>query len=244
MTPVLRVPPVRRAGLGRLGPLALLALLAPSAGCAALVYAGAAGVVAVGPTMMPLAAGAGTFEMGATMLGDGTRADGTTLESGGGFRMASVGRARLGRLDVLAHGRTEVGTFGRDRLYGWTGADLGPGLRLGHRLTLGVGVGYSYGGYPQNAHNVPARLGLYYRGASVALRVSAYAGWRLGEATELAPAAAFGPGWQTWGVDGAIMLGGVGKGLSLGFTVDQQDGFTVSALTIGATITPDGATDR
>lgn len=222
--------------------LAVCALAMSSTGCL-LGYVGAAGAVAMGPTVLPLAGaqtgkGDGTFEMGLTMLGDGRGPMDTTVEKGGGFRMASVGKMGAGRIVALAHGRTEVGLFGEDRRYGWTGADVGPGVRLG-RTTLGVGLGYSFGGYPQSKHNVPAVLALYYRGESVAFRTAAYAGWRFGDADTFPEAEAFGPGWKTAGFDAAVILGGAGKGVSVGITIDRQDDITVSALTIGATLTPE-----
>ena len=218
------------------------ALALSSAGCYVAVPA-VAGAVAMGPTLLPLVGasngtGDGTFEMGLTMLGEGKGPDDTTVEKGGGFRMASVGTIGSGRFVGVAHGRTELGLFGEDRRYGWTGADIGPGLRLG-RTTLGLGLGYSYGGYPQSKHEVPAVLSLYYRGSSVALRTAVYAGWRFGDADTFPEAEAFGPGWKTSGFDAAVILGGEGKGLSVGITFDRQDDITVSALTIGATLTPE-----
>lgn len=213
-----------------------------SAGCVPL-YAGAAGVVTVGPTVMPVMGtkggnGDGLLEVGGTMLAEGARADGTKLPGGGGLRLHSIARLGNSRLSAMTFGRTELGSFDHDG-YGSTGAELGPGLRLGERVTVGAGLGYEFGGYPQNAHNVPARVGMLVHAGGFVLHGSAYAAWRFGDGGAYpAATSSFGPGWNSWGLDASIGFA-VPKGLSAGFTVDHQDDIAIGALTISGVLTPD-----
>jgi hypothetical protein len=135
------------------------------------------------------------------------------------------------------NGRVEAGFFGRDRAYGLTGFDVGPGLRFG-RGFVGVTVGYKYGGYPQIGHAVPLRLAaLWHLDPAFTLHGSVYAGWRFGIRDEW-PAAArtIGP-WNTWGGELALALG-ARKGLSMGATFDREDDIRVLTIHIAAMMGP------
>ncbi len=223
-------------------PTAAAMLALASAGCVPL-YAGAAGAVTVGPTVLPVMGtkdgkGDGLLEVGGTMLAEGERADGTKLPGGGGLRLHGIARLGNARLSAMTFGRTELGSFDHDG-YGSTGAEIGPGLRLGESVTVGAGLGYEFGGYPQNAHNVPARVGMLVHAGGFVLHGSAYAAWRFGEGSAYPAATSqFGPGWNSWGIDASIGFAAP-KGLSAGFTVDHQDDIAIGALTISGVLTPE-----
>lgn len=218
-----------------------LLVAAPASGCAVL-YAGAAGTALLGPPIMPGLAGKeredSAVEMGPAVVSDGVAADDSKVEGGGAFRIQSMGVRGDGRLVLVANGRGEVGTFGVDRVYGLTGADIGPGLRATRHLTFGATVGYSYGGYAQSAHEFPARLSMRYGNGGFAFRASPYGGWRIGEDATLPRATTtWGPGWDRWGLDAGVLgLSEGGKGLGLSLAVDHQDGLTVTSLALSATL--------
>ena len=157
------------------------------------------------------------------------------VEGGWGFGAGSTGYYGLGRLSLFTQGRFEVGTFGRDRLYGYSGFTAGPGLALAPGRGVGAGVGYRYGGDPQIGHTVPASLSLLLFRGFFAVHATAYAGWRFHIRDEY-PAAAerFGAGWNSWGGDLELDLGH--QGLAAGVSVTEEDDIHVVVLHIGGGI--------
>lgn len=138
----------------------------------------------------------------------------------------------------LAHGKVELGRWGRDNFYGSTGAEVGTGFVQGG-FGGGVMIGYGYGGFVQNGHKVPLQLMGFARLGPINLRLSGYAGWRFGVRDEFPHAASsWGPGWNTFGGELSTILvvkgeGGSGAGLSIGLGVDRQDDVDVTWLKVG-----------
>lgn len=220
-------------------PLAASCLLALS-GCGALIVPTLVASAALAPAMVPVmasgnGAGDGLAELGYTHAGTD---EARSIAGGSGADARTLGFVGRGGLGVLMSGRVEVGAWGRDRLYGLTGMELGPGYRFGPGF-LGVGVGYKYGGYPQIGHAIPLRVSmLWHLDPAFTLHGSVYAGWRFGIRDEY-PAAvrAIGP-WNTWGADLALALG-ARKGLSMGATFDREDDIRIVTIHIAAVIGPE-----
>lgn len=203
-------------------------------GCALLGPTLMAGV-AVAPAVVPVmasgdGAGDGVVELG--YVHAGTDAPHSVIGGSGGDArtLGFVGRRGLG---LITSGRVEAGFYGRDRRYGFTGVDVGPGLRFG-RGFVGVAVGYKYGGYPQIGHAVPLRVSmLWHLDPVFTLHGSVYAGWRFGIRDEYPEAVrTIGP-WNTWGGELALALG-ARKGLSMGATFDREDDIRVLTIHIAA----------
>src|SRR5688500_13919849 len=116
-----------------------------------LFLGGAVAGAAIAPGMAGVAAGGeeggdGYMEISyAKPKGD----DEHGVEGGHGGGFSSAGFFGPSRMKLYASGRVEVGSYGRDGIYGFTGFDLGPGLELLPHNVLAVTAGYRYGGYPQ-----------------------------------------------------------------------------------------------
>jgi hypothetical protein len=204
----------------------------------------AMGIVAMAPAVAPLSAagegkGDGLLEAGAVKTGDD---DEHGVEGGWGGAFRSLGFVGKGGPALMMSGRVELGAFGRDRLYGISGIDAGPAFLVPGLGAFGVGVGYRYGGHPQNGHAFPLRTTLFIAPSpGFALHASLYAGWRIGVRDEY-PAATreIGPGWNTWGGDVSVSAGGI-KGIFIGISVDREDDIKSVSFHFGAVMRPAAA---
>ena len=134
-------------------------------------------------------------------------------------------RAEPGGLSfaVIGHGGMEGGAIG-DEPYGRVGADVGPALMIGRRLSIGAEVGYHYGGYMANGHRLPLRLAAIYGGGAFALRAAAWAGAWLGPPD----LAGDGP-WRTSGWELGLLLGRT-TGAMLSVEGYREDDLTVTSV--------------
>jgi hypothetical protein len=212
--------------------VACLGLL--GAGCASLVGAGALAVTAtavppvVGLTALPLQPN--TTHM---TLSGGSVAGSTGHPGGWGVALdtASVSTG------YIAHGHVELGRYGRDGFYGYSGAEAGVGVG-GGGYGVGLLAGYGYGGMPQNGHQVPLRLMGFAAVGPVHFRLSGYVGWRFGVHHEYPHSTAdVGPGWNTFGADLDVITvvkgdrGGLGVVGSIG--IDRQDDINTEWFKLG-----------
>jgi hypothetical protein len=222
-----------RAILGLL-PLCLLS------GCL-ILYPAAVGAVALAPAVAPLSGAAdgkgdGVLEAGAVHAGGD---DEHEVQGGWGGAFRSLGFMGNDGPALMMGGRVEVGGYGRDRIYGMSGLDVGPAFRVPQLGAFAVSAGYRYGGYPQNGHSFPFKATLYIAPSpAFALHASLYAGWRIGVRDEY-PAATrtIGPGWNTWGGDVSASVGGV-KGIFVGVTIDREDDIKTVSIHFGASMRP------
>jgi hypothetical protein len=201
----------------------------------------AIGAATLAPAMAPVALagddtdgkGQGGSAIGYVMVGADHDAD---VAKGWGLGVRSDGfLAVKGPIGFQMYGRTEVGAWGRDRIYGLTGLTLGPGVALGKLGYAGVGIGYEYGGYPQIGHLVPVRGSLVLGRGAIALRATAYEGWRFGIRDEWpAETDSKGPGWNAWGGDVMLMLGR--EGIAVGVGWDHEDNLHLISLLLSASL--------
>ncbi len=221
--------------------VAVLVVL-PLSGCVEALIGGAVGTAAVAPGFIGMAGaksgtGDGVLAMGYVHVGDDEDQD---VEGGWGISLRSAGYVGAKRPVLYLQGRTEAGTFGRDRMYGFTGFDLGPGLRVNKAIVLGTGIGYRYGGYAQNGHAFPVRGAVFVSAGPVVVHGSVFSGWRVGVRDEYPEAEArYGPGWNMWGADVGFELAGKGgQGLSFAVTFDREDDIGTLSFHVGAALHP------
>jgi hypothetical protein len=209
---------------------------------ACVVGPAAASIVALSPVAAPIALGGEDRGQGSAEIafhdvgGDSTR----DVRGGWGLGVRSNGFLSFsddGLLGVAMYGRLEAGAFGRDRIYGIDGGSVGPGLRLGNAGFLGVGIGYEYGGYPQNGHDVLTRAQLVLHAGGLGMRASLYGAWRMGVRDEYPAATSHsGVGWNASGGDLALSLNGKVQGLALGIGFDRQDDIRAGTVFIGGAL--------
>ncbi len=140
---------------------------------------------------------------------------------------SSVGRG------YIAHGKIELGRWGRDGFYGSTGAEAGVGIGA-DGFGGGLLIGYDYGGFPQNGHTVPIKLMGLARLGPVNARLSGYVGWRFGVRDEYPAAEGFALGWNTYGAELSTIIGANnGGGLAIVVGLDNQDDIPALWLKFG-----------
>jgi len=150
---------------------------------------------------------------------------------------ASVDTSSIGT-GYLAHGKIELGRWGRDQLYGFSGAEAGVGVG-GGGYGGGLMIGYGYGGFTQNGHTVPVKAMAQGHLGPVSLRLSGYVGWRFGVKDEFPAAASrWGAGWNAFGAELStiVLLRGVngsGGGLAATLGIDRQDDVNIGWLKLG-----------
>ncbi len=183
---------------------------------------------------LPLAVVASSKQPDLQMSVTGGKASGDHgLEGGftGDVRLVGGGGGEgIGPLALL---RIEAGQYGRDREMGLVDSELGIGAAAPH-LHFGLLTGWAYGGFPQNAQNVPIRALAMVNGERVAFRASAYLAWRFSTHGEV-PAATdtFGP-WNSWGAELNASFGKAqAGGLCVGLSWDRQDDISILALRVG-----------
>lgn len=196
-------------------------------GCSTPITAVSAGALAIMPVATTVAPVPFRPQMNVSVSGARASADGAGTGTQANLTTALAAGQPVG---LASYSRLEIGTFG-EGVAGNVEGNLGisgggPGI---HVALLS---GFAYGGYPQNGKTVPVRALVLFDMEAVALRATAYGGWRFDTAGDQPEATdKLGP-WNTWGasIDVAVRQG-VGPMFGVGF--DRQDDLTTITVHAG-----------